>query len=189
MTIIAPNAALIVVDVQQGFSDPSWGTRNNPDFESNIAELLAGWHRTGRPIVLVRHHSTKTDSPLRPGQPGNDFQPLLENVTAELTLQKSVHSAFLGKPELHAWLSAAGIGEIVVCGIQTNRCCETTARMGGDLGYRVLFALDATHTFDEVGPDGSTVTADEFARITAANLHHNFATVTTTADIVSALKG
>ncbi len=49
--------------------------------------------------------------------------------------------------------------------------------MGGNLGYRVLLALDATHTFDRPGPDGQVVTADELARVTATNLHGEFATV------------
>ena len=72
----------------------------------------------------------------------------------------------------------------VVCGITTNHCCETTARVGGNLGYDVLFALDATHTFDRTAPDGSTVSADELARVTATNLHGEFATVVSTADLV-----
>jgi hypothetical protein len=48
----------------------------------------------------------------------------------------------------------------------------------------VLFALDATHTFDRTGPDGSTMTGDELARATATNLHGEFATVVSTADLL-----
>ena len=72
----------------------------------------------------------------------------------------------------------------MVCGITTNHCCETTARVGGNLGYDVLFVLDATHTFDRMAPDGSTVTADDLARVTATNLHGEFATVVGTADLL-----
>ena len=49
--------------------------------------------------------------------------------------------------------------------------------MGGNLGFDVRFALDATHTFDRTGPDGTVMTADELARATATNLHGEFATV------------
>ena len=69
----------------------------------------------------------------------------------------------------------------MITGIQTNRCCETTARFAGDLGYDVLFALDATHTFDE-----DDLTADQIAAVTAVNLHGHFATVVTTGALVAA---
>ncbi|HEY0772766.1 MAG TPA: isochorismatase family protein, partial [Nocardioidaceae bacterium] len=77
-----------------------------------------------------------------------------------------------------------GLAGIVVCGITTNHCCETTARVGGNLGHDVLFVLDATHTFDRTGPDGTHMTADELARATATNLHGEFATVVSTRDLV-----
>jgi nicotinamidase-related amidase len=55
--------------------------------------------------------------------------------------------------------------------------------MGANLGYDVLLALDATHTFDRTGPDGTVMTADELARATATSLHEEFATIVRTADL------
>jgi nicotinamidase-related amidase len=75
----------------------------------------------------------------------------------------------------------------VITGITTNHCCETTARVGGNLGYDVLFAIDATHTFDRTGPDGLTYQADQLAAVTAANLHDEFATVITTSALLTAM--
>lgn len=72
----------------------------------------------------------------------------------ELFLAKSVNSAFYGTPDPNAWLRKAGVRQIVVAGIQTGMCAEMPARVGGDLGYAVFFALDATCTFDQVGPWG-----------------------------------
>jgi nicotinamidase-related amidase len=60
--------------------------------------------------------------------------------------------------------------------------------MAGDLGYDVTFAIDATRTFDRKLLDGTVVPAATVAAMTAANLHDEFATVTNTADIVSAAK-
>jgi nicotinamidase-related amidase len=177
--------ALVVVDAQQGFDDASWGPRNNPSCDENIAALDAEWVRTGRPLVHVRHDSSQQGSPLHPDSPGNRLKAYLVDVP-DLLVTKQVNSSFHGHPDLHAWLRGRGITGIVVCGITTNHCCETTARVGGNLGYDVLFALDATHTFDRTGPDGTTMSADQLATATATNLHGEFATVVTTAELLEA---
>ena len=176
--------ALVVVDAQRGFDDPVWGKRNNPDCDENIAALVKHWHAGGRPVVHVRHDSTGRGSPLHPDYPGNRLKDYL-STPPDLLVTKNVNSAFHGSPDLHAWLTEHGLEGIVVCGITTNHCCETTARVGGNLGYDVLFVIDATHTFDRTGPDGETMTADELARATATNLHGEFATVVATSDLLA----
>ena len=92
-----------------------------------------------------------------------------------------MHPAFLGSPDLAAWLREQGYDGIAVCGITTSHCCETTAQAGSDIGFDVLFVLDPTHAFDSGG-----LSADELARATAANLQGEFATVVATADLVGA---
>ncbi|MGW4234012.1 cysteine hydrolase family protein [Streptomyces sp. NPDC004980] len=191
---IAENAALVVVDVQRGFEeDAYWGPRNNPDADRNIAGLIDAWQAGGRPVVFVRHDSLKPDSPLRAGYSGNSFKEYVEERRGkgrgpELFLTKSVNSAFYGTPDLDAWLKEAGVRQMVVAGIQTNMCAETTARMGGNLGYEVFFAFDATYTFDQEGPWGWRLSADEVARATAVTLHGGgFASVVRTAELVAAV--
>jgi nicotinamidase-related amidase len=181
--------ALLVIDVQKGFDDAEfWGPRDNRGAEANITALLDAWAAAGQPIVLVRHDSVKPESPLRPRQSGNGFKPELDGVRPDLMFAKKVNSAFHGEVDLDGWLRARGIGDVVVAGIQTNFCCETTARVGGNLGYAVTFALDATFTFDLAGPDGSVLTAAELSRATATNLHGGgFAKVTSTKEILAAL--
>jgi nicotinamidase-related amidase len=168
-------AALVVVDVQRAFDDAAaWGRRNNPDCEANVARLIAAWRAAGRPLVFVRHEFEDHDHAFK------------DVVTGEpdLLVTKQVNSAFYGTPDLDAWLRESGIGSIVLCGITTDHCVETTARMGDNLGYDVQFVLDATHTFDRTGPDGSVMTADELARATATSLHEEFATIVRTDDVV-----
>lgn len=180
------NAALIVIDMQQGFADPLWGERNNPACEGNVELLLSAWAGASRPIVLVRHDSVGEQSPLNPDNPGNALLGFVAAAPHELFVTKQVNSAFLGEPDLAAWLRGRGIRQIVVCGIQTNMCVETTARMGGNLGFEVLVPLDATHTFDLEGPGGVRLTADELTRATAVNLHGGeFATVLSTAELLA----
>lgn len=177
--------ALVVVDVQRAFDDLAYwsptGRRDNPGCEANVAALLAAWRG---PVVLVRHDSTEDGSPLAPEHPGNAFKDVVTG-EPDLLVSKRTNSAFYGEPDLHAWLQERGIGSIALCGIQTNHCVETTARMGGNLGYDVQFVIDACHTFDRRSPDGEIVAAEELSRATATSLHGEFATVVRTADVLS----
>ncbi|MFG3492852.1 cysteine hydrolase family protein [Streptomyces sp. NPDC094447] len=188
---IRENAALVVVDVQKGFEEEYWGKRNNPAAEENIAALIDLWQETGRPVVFVRHDSVESSrSPLRAGHVGNDFKDFVEERRGkgsgpELLVTKTVNSAFYGVPSLDGWLTGLDVVQIVIVGIQTNMCNETTARMGGNLGYEVVFPLDAMHTFDLEGPFGWSLDADELTRATAVSLHGGrFAKVVTTEDVV-----
>ena len=178
--------ALIVVDVQQGFDDPVWGRRNNPGCEQNIAALIDAWRASDQPVVFVRHDSPEEGSPFRPGQRGNDFQDIVAG-EPDLLVVKSVNSAFHGEPDLAAWLRGEGIERVAVCGIQTNMCCETTARVAANLGFETDFVLDATHTFDLPAHGGGTISADELSRVTATNLDPEFGRVVDTRDTVAAL--
>lgn len=175
--------ALLVIDVQIGLDDPDLGPRNNPACEANVAALIDSWRAGGRPVVFVRHDSDRADSPLRPGQPGNDFKPVVRG-QPDLLVSKRTNSAFLGDPDLHAWLQRHGITGVAIAGIQTNYCCEATARAASDLGYRTLFVLDATYTFDLPAYGGGTLTADELARATASTLQGEVADVVRTADLL-----
>jgi nicotinamidase-related amidase len=178
--------ALLVVDMQQAFDVESrWGRRNNPDCEANVVGLIEASQRRGEPVVFVRHDSVEADSLLRPSEPGNRFKPELEHIEPDLLVSKSVHSSFHGEPDLDRWLRSRGIDSVVICGIATDHCCETTARLASDLGYRVSFPLDATLTFDRQDLQGQTITADEIARVTAASLAGEFAEITTTAALLA----
>ena len=185
---MATRTALIVVDVQRGFDDAGfWGPRNNAACEENVGALIAAWRETNQPIVFVQHHWDEEGSPLRSDEPGSEFKDVVEG-EPDLLVTKTVHSAFHGTPDLHDWLTENEIEKLVVCGIQTNFCCETTARVGSDLGYEVEFAIDATHTFDQDDRDGGTVTADDLARVTASNLDPEFGRVLTAAEAIAELR-
>ena len=177
--------ALIVVDVQKGFDDPVWGPRNNPASEANIAALIEAW----RARAADRLRAARLDeagSPFTPGQAGNDFQDILTG-EPDLLVTKSVNSAFHGEPDLAEWLRGEGIEHVVICGIQTNMCCETTARVAANLDFDMTFVLDATHTYDLPDRNGGTITADELARVTASNLDPEFGRVVDTREAVASL--
>jgi len=184
--------ALIVIDMQRAFDDLDfWGPTTNPDCEANVAALAAAWAASGEPIVVVRHDSVSTGSPLHPGSAGNALVDVVAAIDPALSVSKNVNSAFYGDPDLHAWLSERGIGDLVVCGIQTNMCVETTARMAGNLGYDVTVALDATRTFDleadVAGLGLVTRSAADLMATTALDLQAGgFARIATTAELVAA---
>ncbi|QIG40038.1 cysteine hydrolase [Microbacterium sp. 4R-513] len=184
--------ALLVIDMQRGFDDLDfWGPTANPDCEANVASLLAAWSAADEPIVLVRHDSASPSSPLHPDNPGNALVDAVAAVGPAILVTKSVNSAFYGEPDLHAWLGDRGIDELVICGIQTNMCVETTARMAGNLGYDTTVVLDATRTFDlstdVAGVGAVTRSAEELMASTALVLQGGgFARIATTAEVVSA---
>lgn len=182
----ATPCALIVIDVQRGFDDPAWGHANNPGFEANLARLLAAWRQHGQPVVFVRHDSAEADSPLAAGSPGNRFKAEVDG-EPDLLVSKQAHSAFYGQPDLDGWLQAHQVSAVAICGIATDHCCETTARMAGDLGYETYLVLDATRTFDRRTPAGEVIAADQIALATAASLHDEFATVLETAQMLERL--
>lgn len=169
-------AALLLIDVQQGFDDPRWGPRNNPDAERNIARLLQRWRSAGRPVVHVQHLSVDPDSPLRPDRSGCAFRPETTPLPGETVVRKSVNSAFIGT-DLEPRLRRMGVETVVIAGLTTDHCVSTTTRMAGNLGFRTFVVADATATFDRVGPDGRHYAAEEIHRVSLASLHGEFATV------------
>jgi len=185
MTLAQP-PVLVVIDVQNGFKHPSMPPSNNPACEANVKRLLNQWRQREWPIVLVRHDSKYPESVLRPGQAGNEFQPGIDGPNS-LVVSKQVNSAFYGTPDLDTWLTVRNYKKIVICGIQTNYCCETTARMAGNLGYDVDFVLDATRTFDITDEAGNVVPAELLSRVTAVNLNGEFARVLSAEQLLAQL--
>lgn len=178
------NAALILVDVQQGHDVRARSAaRNNPDAEHNIARLLDHWRADGRPLFHIQHHSTEPDSPLRPDRPGVAFKPEAQPLPGEPVIQKSVNSAFIGT-DLAERLQELAIGTVVICGLVTPHCVSTTARMAANLGFQTYVVDDATAAFDVIAHTGERLPAEQVHRVALANLHDEFATIARTRDLI-----
>jgi nicotinamidase-related amidase len=182
--MLPANAALVVIDVQNAIDHPSWGVRNNPQAEGNIAALLAAWRATGRPIYHVRHDSTEPDSHYRPGQPGNEFKREAAPLPSEAVIVKRTNSAFIGTG-FEARLRTAGESVLVVAGVITNNSVEATVRMAGNLGFDAWLVEDAAFTFGRKDWAGIFRTAEEVHAMSLANLDGEYCRVTTTTAILS----
>lgn len=177
-------AALILVDVQKGFDSPYWGVRNNPNAESNIARLLDSWRSQGLPVVHVRHMSVEPESPLRPGQEGNEFKDMATPTANEHIEEKQVNSAFIGTT-LEKYLRGRGIETVVIVGLTTDHCVSTSTRMAGNLGFNTYVVADATATFNRTGFDGTQYSAEDVHAYALASLNGEFATVLLTNEVMS----
>ncbi len=189
--------ALVVVDAQKSFlRRESWRASSNPDVADDVAALVAHARGRGDRVVWVLHTEPGTGGVFDPAL--GSVEPLdgLEPRGGEPVLRKTVHSAF-GGTGLHALLQGWGVTEVAVCGIRTEQCCETTARAASDLGYGVVFVVDATATepipapgsppgrpLEEVLADPLTLGTDAVVTRTVYALSGRFARVATVAEVV-----
>jgi nicotinamidase-related amidase len=187
MLTLPGDTALIVIDVQRAIDHPSWGQRNNPDAERNIAALLAAWRAAGRPVYHIRHDSLEPASHYRPGQPGNEFKPEAAPAPGETVIAKQTNSAFIGT-DLESRLRAAGHMTLVIAGVITNNSVEATVRMAGNLGFRAYLAEDACFTFGRRDWHGQYRSASDVHAMSLANLDGEYCSVVRTADLLATRK-
>lgn len=167
--------ALLVIDVQDSFKhDPArWQSRNNPNFEQNVTDLVAAFREAGLPVFFVLH--TDPDPGFRKGDPEFRIMAFLDRRESEPLLVKNTRNAFTST-DLQTRLETLGVGRVAICGISTEQCCETTTRVASDLGFAVDFVTSATLTFPigELAPDliverTEAVLRGRFARIATVN--------------------
>jgi nicotinamidase-related amidase len=186
MDRLPETATLLLIDVQAGLDEPRFGPRNNPGAEANMARLLGAWRASGRPVVHVKHDSRHPESPLWPGQPGNAIKDVVAPLPGEPVLHKNVNSGFIGT-DLEERLRRLGSEALAICGLTTNHCVSTTARMAGNLGFTTIVVSDATATHDGRTPDGRPIPAETMHEVGLAELHGEFATVVDTAALLERL--
>ncbi|MCA1322861.1 cysteine hydrolase family protein [Herbaspirillum sp. alder98] len=184
---INKNAALLIIDMQQGLNDPRFGPRNNPEAESRLHQLLSTWRAQKRPIVHVRHISKSPKSVFWPGQSGVEFQSLFVPASEEHVVEKNVPDAFIATG-LERWLRTRSIEQVVIAGAITNNSVESTARSSGNLGLDTIVLSDATYTFDLQDARGHSWPAEDVHALSLANLAMDYASILATADVTAMLE-
>lgn len=139
--------ALIVIDVQHSFTfEPFWPAVSRPDIVERTTQLVEHARRAGDLVIWILHEAPGTGTAFDRANGHVRLMDGLAPVEGEPTLIKTTRNAFTSTG-LGRILTQAGVTSIDVCGIQTEQCCETTTRVGADLGYVVTFITDATATF------------------------------------------
>nr|WP_107912383.1 isochorismatase family protein [Streptomyces chartreusis] len=140
--------ALLVIDPQKSFEAlPAWESRNNPQFEENVLTLVDHFKSQGFPIYYFLDGDFDVQSVFHPASPHYKFMDFVPVGDEDVVIHKMSRNCFTST-DLDLRLRTESVDEIVVTGIKTEQCCETTARVGSDLGYSVSFVTEATMTFD-----------------------------------------
>lgn len=191
--------ALIVIDVQESFrARPLWETISDPKIADKVNRLVELARRAGDLVVWVLHSEPGSGDVFDPALGHVRLLEELERADGEPLLHKTAHNAFT-TTNLQQLLTERGVRELTVCGIRTEQCVETTARLASDLGYAVTFVVDATATnpiphrdapadqsVAELLADPRTLPADEVVRRTEYALAGRFATIATVEELEAA---
>jgi nicotinamidase-related amidase len=177
---------LIIIDMQNCMADPAAGSRNNPQAEDNIAQLLQAWRRADAPVVHVRHISRSPNSMFAPGQSGAAFQDQFTPLPHEHVVEKNVPDAFTNTA-LERWLRVRGVDELVLAGVSTNNSVESSGRTAGNLGFNTVVVSDATFAYAMRDYAGVERSADEVHAMALANLMSDYATISDTRAVLAEL--
>jgi nicotinamidase-related amidase len=174
---------LIVIDSQESFRHrPYFTPATLPGYLAAQNALIAGCVAQGIPVVRIFH----VDGPKTADNPFAIESGLIRSIEGlagfepTITFYKNRHSALVGTG-LDWWLTQNGISKLIISGIRTEQCCETTTRHASDLGWSVDYCLEATLTWDMQNLDGSVLSTADIMTRTAAVLKDRFARICTVA--------
>lgn len=182
--------ALLVIDVQESFQQQAlWPAFSTPDIVDRVNRLVDAVRKSGDLVVWILHTEPATGGPFDPVSGHVKFMAGLAPREDEPIIRKTSINAFT-TTNLQQLLTTSGIRELIVCGIRTEQCCETTTRVASDLGYQVTYVTEATgtspishpdavpgRTLAEILADPTTLGTDEIMRRTEYVLSGRFATI------------
>ncbi len=177
------NTALILIDVQESFRHrPYWQEDELPAFLAQTNALLQGAQAAGIPIVRILHNDGPETADNAFALKSGHVRPLDGLVPYEAAVEfiKHRHSALVGTG-LSVWLHQQGIQRLIVAGIRTEQCCETTTRHASDEGWLVDYVTEATLTFAMQHRSGAVLSAEDIKRRTETVLQDRFAEICTVA--------
>ncbi len=177
--------ALLVIDAQESFRHrPYWNDVDAPLFRIRLQTLIEGAKAQGIPVVQVFH--VEEDGVF---STVSGYVRTIEGIsfTADAVFHKRSHSALVGSG-LDVWLVKNGIHRLIISGIRTEQCCETTTRHASDLGYEVDYVTEATLTFPMTDAKGRQWSVEEIKARTELVLDERFARIVTVEEALAGQK-
>jgi len=177
--------ALLVIDMQRHFcdKDSSFFVPKSDLLAGKLKSLVEAFRMINRPVIFTRHIDSSDDGNLMLrwwSEQIKEDEPMSEIVdnldpSKGFTIVKHQYDGFLNTG-LEEMLQKQGVCQVVVCGVLTNLCCETTARSAFMRGFEVYFVKDGTATFSQ-----------DMHEATLLNLAYGFAVLTTIDDVIKAI--
>ena len=182
-------SALLVIDMQRSFLSPD-SHAFLPAARAvipNVRKLAQAFRDADRPVIFTRHAVRDDEDPgvmgewwadvIRDGDPISEIEPSVDMQPTDVLIRKTKYNAFFGT-ELEDVLRKRQVTKVVICGVMTHLCCETTAREAFTRDYEVYFVVDGTATQDE-----------EFHVSSIRNLTHGFVIPVSANQILAQFQG
>jgi len=183
------NSALLVIDMQRYFLDESSHAHvpAGTEIKANIRAIVSEFHALSLPVIFTRHALLRSEEPgamaswwgdvMYDDDESSKVDPDMLPGPGDALVRKRQYSAFLGT-DLDETLRSGGVTQVVITGVMTHLCCESTARDAFMRGYNVFFVVDGTASKNE-----------ELHLASLKNLTDGFATPVTTEEVLSWLRG
>ena len=182
---IPRQSALLVLDMQEYFLDPASHAfvPSGRSIIPGIQKLVTAYSQRNMPVIFTQHINTHQDAGMMSSWWSElivETNPLSEltdwlTMTNKSVIKKCQYDAFFNT-DLEEMLVSKSVTHVVICGVMTHLCCETTARSAFMRGFDVWFAVDGTATYNK-----------DFQRATLLNLSHGFATPVLVDEVLTAL--
>jgi len=179
------NTVLLVIDAQESFRHrPYWSSNDAEGSIGRLQQLIDGARAQGVPVVQIFHVEEEGVFSLASGH--------VKTITGlsiapDAVFYKRSHSALVGSG-LDVWLVQNGIRRLIVSGIRTEQCCETTTRHASDIGYNVDYVTEATLTFAMTDRRGRVWSPQEIKERTELVLEDRFARIVTVEEALEGAK-
>ncbi|WP_310600115.1 cysteine hydrolase family protein [Desulfobulbus sp.] len=179
--------ALLLIDIQNDyFPGGAMEVPGATEAAAKAAALLAAFRNKSLPVIHVQHLAARPGATFfLPGTTGTDIHPSVQPLAGETVFQKHFPSCFRQTPLLEH-LQRENITRLLVAGMMTQMCIDTTVRAAADLGFPCLVAHDACAA-RSLAFGGREVVAEDVQAAYCAALNGPFAQVLPSAELLASL--